>query len=164
MADFFSFFPFTTLNVSPTEQILVTDIIRATQLTKSFRTNPNIYLPIYDIVDNETPEMISLKFYKTTQYQWIIMALNEKYDIYNDYPKSDDIIFAYTTLKYTDPNAVHHYINASGQIIDKFTPFGIPVTNLNYETQQNELKRACKILLPELVSSFIVQFQDANSI
>lgn len=163
MADFFSFFPYSIYNVSPTENILVTDIIRAAQLAKSFTLNPNIYLPIYDIADNETPEMISLRFYNTTQYHWIIMLLNEKYDIYNDYPKSDVIITAYATKKYKNINGVHHYVNLAGQIVDKFTPNKIPVTNLDYETAQNEEKRSCKILAPELISEFIADFQAANA-
>lgn len=40
----------------------------------------------YNIVDGETPEIISERFYGTPNYHWIIMIANEKYDYLNDFP------------------------------------------------------------------------------
>lgn len=156
---YFSYFPYGFLDVSKKEKILVTDIIRAVQLGGGFKGATDIYLPMYRAMDNETPELISLKFYDTVAYGWIIMLLNEKFDRYHDFPVSDTILVEYCTQKYGDPNGVHHYVDLDGQIVDQFSG-GVPVTNYEYETAENEKKRDCLILRPELISVFVKQFQE----
>lgn len=155
---YFGYFPYGFLNVSKTENVLVTDIIRAVQLGAGFKDASNVFLPTYLIGDNETPELISLKFYDTTAYGWIIMILNDKFDRYDDFPVSDTILLDYCTQKYGDPNGIHHYVDNTGRIVDAFS-YGNPITNYEYESDENEKKRPCKILRPELVSLFVKQFQ-----
>ena len=40
----------------------------------------------YDILDDETPEIISTKVYGSPKYHWIIMIVNDMYDYRNDFP------------------------------------------------------------------------------
>jgi hypothetical protein len=154
----FTYFPYGFLNISPTERVLVTDIIRAVQLQSGFQ-DANIYLPPYQILDNETPELISLKHYDTVAYGWIIQLLNQKFDRYDDFPVSDVILMDYCVKKYGNPYGVHHYEDSNGNIVDAFSG-GTPVTNFEYETAENEKKRQCLILRPQLISLFTKQFQD----
>lgn len=161
MSNFFTYFPYGIYNVSKTESILVTDIIRAVQIASGF-SDSNIYLPPYQIMDNESPELISLKFYDTVAYGWVIQFLNQKFDRYDDFPVSDTILVDYTTLKYGDPNGVHHHVNSVGEIVDAFSG-GTPVTNYEYESGENEKKRQCMILRPELISMFVKQYQQLLS-
>jgi hypothetical protein len=155
---YFSFFPYGFYELSKTEKVLVTDIIRAVQLHSGFE-DANIYLPPYQIMDNESPELISLKFYKTTAYGWVIQLLNKKFDRYDDFPVSDVILRDYCEKKYGNPDAVHHYVDGDGQIVDAFSG-GYPVTNYEFESDENEKKRQCLVLRPELISLFVKQFQD----
>jgi hypothetical protein len=157
-SNYFSNFPYGFLEISKTEKVLVTDIIRAVQIQSGFEDS-NIYLPPYQIVDNESPEIISLKFYGSVAYGWVIQLLNQKFDRYDDFPVSDVVLQDYCTKKYGNPNAVHHYVDINGSIVDSFSG-GFPVTNYEYETDQNEQKRQCLILRPELISLFTKQFQD----
>jgi hypothetical protein len=157
---FFDAFPLTMYPLSKNESILVTDIIRAIRIERAFMDETALYLPPYLIMDDETPELISLKFYDTVAYGWVIMLLNQKYDLYDDYPKSDLVVVDYTTKKYGDINAIHHYVDQNGMIVDEFTEGKIPVTNYEYEVEENEKKRQCKVLRPELISMFVKKYGD----
>jgi len=160
MAAYFDQFPLTLYQISKKERILVTDIIRAIRIERGFKDSSDLYESPYLILDNETPELISLKHYDTVSYGWIIQLINEKFDLYDDFPKSDLILTEYTQMKYGDINAVHHYENQDGMIVDAFTPGKIPVTNFEYEVLENEKKRECKILRRELMSTFLKQYRD----
>jgi hypothetical protein len=159
---YFSQFPYGFLEVSKKEKILVADIIRAVQKGGGFKGLSDIYLPPYRIMDNESPELISLKFYDSVAYGWIIQILNEKFDRYDDFPVSDTVLVDYCTQKYGNPNGIHHYVDGDGRIVDAFSG-GYPVTNYEYESDLNEKKRECLILRPELVSIFVKQFQQLMS-
>jgi hypothetical protein len=88
--------------------------------------------------DNETPDLISYKFYDSFQYHYIIMMANEKYDIYNDYAVSDDILnerlssIPLKTLYFT--NGVY---KSNKQLNNSFTPF----TNHDQIKEKNNKNR-----------------------
>jgi hypothetical protein len=46
----------------------------------------------YDIIDGETPEIISEKFYGTPEYHWVVMLANEKFDYLNDFPLPESVL------------------------------------------------------------------------
>ena len=46
----------------------------------------------YWINDGDTPQSISMKFYGTTNHYWTIMYVNNIYDMYHDWPLTDDEI------------------------------------------------------------------------
>ena len=76
----------------------------------------------YFILDGETPEIISHKFYGTTDYHWVIMFINNKFDYINDFPMRDDAILRHTQEKYGDENAssIHHYEDPNGNICNEY--------------------------------------------
>lgn len=47
------------------------------------------YLVPYQILEGETPEIVSKKFYNSTQYHWIVLYLNNITDPRFDWPLSD---------------------------------------------------------------------------
>lgn len=152
-------FPSTTFEIKKNELILVTDFIRAVSIDPSLKNDDTLFTT-YITKDGETPEQLSYKFYKTTQYHWLIMLLNEKFDNINDFPQPDNRIRAHTLQKYGSLTTIHHYINAAGTIVDAFDPLKIPVTVYEYETTLNETKREVKIMRVEILSEFIQQYQD----
>lgn len=152
---FFKNFPVIPYKISTTESVGVQDIIRAVKLDPQLK-NESLFYTDYRVADNETPEMISHRFYGTTMYHWVIMLLNEKFDPYEDFPKSDKILRKYCELKYENILGVHHYIDPLyGQPTDEFNTEKIVVTNLEYETNVNESKRLIKILKKEVLSEFV---------
>jgi Base plate wedge protein 53 len=155
---FFKNFPTIPYRISPTESVVVQDIIRAVQIDPKLK-NESIFFFSYRIEDNETPEMISHKFYGSTAYHWVLMVLNERFDPYDDFPKSDRILRKHCESKYADILGVHHYVDPLyGQPTDEFNTEKIVVTNLEYETTLNEKKRHIKILKPEVLSEFVGRY------
>ena len=159
---FFSKFPSTTFDVNSTTQLLVTDIIRAVKIDPNLKYN-DIYYYEYTAKDDETPEIISHKAYKSTLYHWVIMLINDKFDPWNDFPKNDNALQKMTIDTYGELNAIHHYEDTSGNIVDELSN-GIPITNIEYVRQQNELKRKVKILKREVLADFVSQYQALISV
>src|SRR5687768_4346298 len=91
---------------------VVRDLTRNVRLIKEIASKITLY-ELYDIEDGDTPEIISEKFYGTTQYHWIIMLLNERYDYVSDFPLSQPVLDKFVTQKYGEgnENAVHHWID-----------------------------------------------------
>ena len=110
---FFSYFPQSLFEVKNRENILVTDFLRAIKIDPALKDNP-LFFQIYNAMDNETPEIISHKFYKTTAYHWVIMLLNEKFDFIEDFPKSDVVVRKKTLDKYGSLDGIHHYKDSAG--------------------------------------------------
>jgi len=159
---FFDYFPNTYFNIDDKTLVLVTDFIRAVKLDKVLKTDPTLFYE-YECLDNEMPEIISHKFYKSTYYHWVIMLLNEKFDPYRDFPKDDASIIKMTTDKYTDINGIHHYEDSSGDYVDVFYVGGAPITNLEYERRLNQEKRSIKIMHPEVLSEFVQSYKQLIS-
>lgn len=146
--------------VSDTNAVAVADFVRAVKIDPALKEN-SVVFSIYEAANGETPEIISHKFYNTTEYHWVIMALNEKFDPYRDFPQHDHVIIAYATEKYGSDgiNDIHHYVDENGNIVDQFYPLGTPITNLEYERQVNEDNRTMKIMRRDVLSEFVDSYQ-----
>jgi hypothetical protein len=64
---------------------VVTDITRNVRIIKDILSNVTLY-DEYDIKEGETPEIIADKFYGSSEYHWVVMLTNERYDYINDFP------------------------------------------------------------------------------
>lgn len=160
---FFDKFPTTYFSLSDKTNIIVTDFLRAVKLDPVLKTNSLMY-DVYEAQDGDTAEIISYKFYNSTQYHWVIMLLNEKFDPYRDFPKRDDVLVAYAEKTYDNIDAIHHYEDEHGNWVDNFNSVGIPITNIEYVREQNEATRSTKILSPEILSSFVQQYTSLISV
>lgn len=82
----------------------------------------------YDIIDGETPEIISEKAYGTPHYHWLIMLLNERYDYINDFPLSTQQLYRHVDETYGsgNRNAIHHYIDNLGHTMTSIEPYYDP--------------------------------------
>lgn len=70
---------------------IVRDITRNVRLRKEILENVTLY-DEYDIIDGETPEIISEKLYGTPEYHWVIMLANGKYDYRSDFPLIEPVL------------------------------------------------------------------------
>lgn len=156
---YFEKIPNVLYQIGKNSSVLVKDIVRAIRIDPRVKTDP-LFFMVYRSMDDETPEMISHRFYKSTQYHWVIMLINERYDPYEDFPKSDIVLRDYCAKKYSDPLGVHHYVGPDGFPVDEFNESKIVITNLEYETQRNETLRTLKILKPEVLSEFVGNYEE----
>lgn len=152
------------LNIGGEEQFVqVKDITMNIRFIKEFVSNITLY-EYYDMHDDDTPELVSERFYGTPYYHWILMILNEKYDYLNDFPLGYVNLEQYVKDKYGEDNIydTHHYENSEGYVVDSSYPGATSVSNFDYETKLNEEKRRIKIvdrsILEKIVSDFVKAF------
>lgn len=138
---------------------LLKDLTINVRFIKEFLSNVTLY-DEYDIMDGETPEIISEKFYGTPFYHWIIMILNEKYDYLNDFPLPYNVLYNLALDKYGEDgiNSVHHYENSNGYVVSSEEPLARIVSNLQYEETVNESKRRIKIIDRKIVEKVVEDF------
>lgn len=133
---YFSKFPIVTYKINDKEFVLVTDFIKAIQIDTLLKSD-SLFSDPYDVLDNETPEIISHKFYGTVDYHWVIMLINERYDFYSDFPKSDDIVRKETLRKFGNLEGIHHYEDENGKIINYYPVLNWPLIRQNLTTDSN---------------------------
>jgi hypothetical protein len=78
---------------------IVKDITRNVRLRKDILQNITLF-DEYDIIDGETPEIISEKFYGTPEYHWVVMLCNGKYDYRADFPVPEDVLVKHIANTY----------------------------------------------------------------
>lgn len=88
-----------TNNKNQTKTSVVKDITRNARIKKEVLSNISLY-DEYDIVDGETPEIISEKFYGTPEYHWVIMIANEKYNHVSDFPLQETYLQKHISTYY----------------------------------------------------------------
>lgn len=138
---------------------VVRDITTNVRFRKAILENITLF-DEYDIVDGETPEIIAHKIYGSSEYHWVIMLCNQRYDYLADFPMQSNVLETYIVDKYGDNvHDVHHYENALGQVVTSDTPDAIAVTNYQYEINANEAKRRIKLISPSLLSQITTQFK-----
>lgn len=78
---------------------VVVDVTRNIRFRKNLLNNIQLF-DWYNIVDGETPEIISEKFYGTPEYHWVIMLSNDKYDYRNDFPLPESVLYKHIKTHY----------------------------------------------------------------
>lgn len=138
---------------------IVRDITTNVRLRKAILENVTLF-DEYDIVDGETPEIISAKVYGSPEFHWVIMLCNQRYDYLNDFPMSERVLNDYIAAKYEgDEYETHHYVDDRGFTVASTTPGATPITNYQYEVDLNESKRRIKLISPQLLTQLITQFK-----
>ena len=141
--------------------LIVSDITRNVRFRKEILSNVTLY-DEYDIKEGETPEIIAEKLYGNSQYHWIIMLVNGRYDYIKDFPLTYTALTQYITDKYGVGNEsdAHHYENSMGYIVNYDDPDAESVSNTAYEEKLNEAKRRIKVISPQLLEKIVQQFSD----
>ena len=148
----------------------VTNLLRRIGMRTKLKTNTFLY-DTYSVKEGETPEMIAHKLYGDSQLHWIILLVNEITDRYHQWPMSGGQFLDYLNDKYSNPDAIHHYetTQTSGDTKVKIEVFNevdddaytglTPITNREYEEQQQDQRRKIRLLDPSFVEQFIDEYQ-----
>lgn len=143
-----------------TRAYALTDISRNIRFRKEILSNITAY-EYYDIVDGETPEIISEKIYGNPEYHWIIMLANDIYDYRKDFPLTQLQLQSYVSDKYgVNADSIHHYVNSRGYVVSSDSPGAVSVSNRQYEENVNESKRRIKVIAKSLVGTVLKNFKD----
>jgi len=136
------------------------------------------------IPDGERPDVVAQRIYGDSELDWVVLTTNNITNIRDQWPLSNNDFHNFALDKYgSDENlySISHYetfeirdeynrtILEPGLQVDSdfqftYTTFGGtiqtvnpvgPVTNYEYETRINEVKRVIRILKPEYLAAFV---------
>ena len=148
----------------------VTNLLRRVGMRAKLKSNTLLY-DTYNVKEGETPEIIAHKLYGDTPLHWIILLINDITDRYHQWPMSGGQFLDYLNDKYSNPDAIHHYetTQTSGDTKVKIEVFNdvdddaytwlTPITNREYEEQQQDQRRKIRLLDPSFVEQFIDEYQ-----
>ena len=136
----------------------IVNITQRILIHENVKKNASAYY-FYQLRDGEKPEDIALKVYKNQDLFYIVMMMN---DICSpmDWCMSQNELKEYIEQKYENPDAIHHFENEEGEIINE-NMLANPITNKEVEERLNEEKRKIKILKPEYINEFQKQMQES---
>lgn len=77
----------------------ITNVISRFALNQSLKENASIYYT-YDILDGDTPEILSAKLYGSPDKHWIIMMMNDIIDVGYDWPMEYRTLNRFIDAKY----------------------------------------------------------------
>ena len=159
---YFSKFPYIIYSLDENKtRFIIRDFFRRIKADRVGISSDTAYYD-YFIRDGDTPEILADKIYDNTQFHWVILIANEIIDPRWDWPLPENILYKYIVDKYGLENIgdAHHYINSDGYVVNSTYPGAIAVSNYEYESEENEKKRAIKILKPEFVGDFVKTFTE----
>jgi hypothetical protein len=154
-------------NIAGTPTLLaVRDIALNVRVQREVLSNVLLF-DTYDIQDGDTPERVADRIYGNPNLNWVLMLCNEKFDYTTDFPLSQDTLLEYVKQKYGAENvdAQHelfgklHFKSPEGYTVDADYPLAEPVSNYEWEFEQNETKRSIKIINPQLIDKVVLEIQ-----
>ena len=148
----------------------VTNLLRRVGLRAKVKSNTLLY-DTYDVKEGETPEIIAHKLYGDAELHWVILLVNDITDRYHQWPMSGGQFLDYINDKYSNPDAIHHYetTQTSGDTKVKVEVFNevdddaytglTPITNREFEEQEQDKRRKIRLLDPSFVEQFIDEYK-----
>ena len=110
---YFSKFPYVS-TYQDGQYLVVRDFFRRIGLSEKFKIN-TIFLENYLVMDGETPDLVSAKFYETPKYHWIILLVNEMIDPRTEWPIAERQIIEKVYMDYdaiiTVPTSSSYSVN-----------------------------------------------------
>ena len=140
---FFSKFPLIEYKFGNNAPVLMTHVLRR------FKFNDRIKELVtewtyYEVQDNETPEMVAMRFYNDPNLHWVILMFNDVVDPFTDWPIPSESLNGYAKKMFNDINGVHHW-ELRGKAVPANTPNAHPVKNITFIERVNEFNRRIKI-------------------
>jgi|TARA_B100001094_G_scaffold285887_1_gene300294 hypothetical protein len=148
----------------------VTNLLRRVGMRAKLKSQTLLY-DTYDVKEGETPEMIAHKLYGDAELHWVILLINDITDRYHQWPMSGMQFLGYINDKYSNVDGIHHYesTQTSGDTKVKIEVFNevdddaytglTPITNREYEEQEQDKRRQIRLLDPSFVEQFTDEYQ-----
>ncbi len=175
---YFSKIPNTMYEFNSTS-FLVKDITNRSKFVTELWPYTSIYT-VHEIVDGETAQSLAIEYYKSVAYYWVILLFNEIHNLYFEWPMDPILLDAYLNSKYNknDIYKTKHW-EIDGVVVgtvaeyDKTVDWVVPenpepnnifcerITFYEYENRLNDSRRLIKILTPDLLSDFVLQFENS---
>jgi len=170
MPKYFSYYPKILYDVEGNgNPKVITNLLRRVKIKNGLKESASLFDEV-EVQNGETPEILADNFYGDQKYYWIILLFNNIKDRFYDWPLDNVQFESYVNDKYANPNAVHHYeiTQESGPTsssddshkiqVNSTTPGATAVTNYEYEERLQLKKRLIRVLRPQFLSLFMVEF------
>jgi len=170
MPKYFSYYPKILYDVEGNgNPKVITNLLRRVKIKNGLKESASLFDEV-EVQNGETPEILADNFYGDQKYYWIILLFNNIKDRFYDWPLDNVQFESYVNDKYTNPNAVHHYeiTQESGSTsssddshkiqVNSTTPGATAVTNYEYEERLQLKKRLIRVLRPQFLSLFMIEF------
>lgn len=122
----------------------------------------------YTLSDGETPEAVSNALYKTPFFHWVILTINNIYDVYSEWCLSDTELESYAANVYGDKmNDPAYIVDSYGNVVSaygisdlasgpvKYSGNVSTITNFQWEQLQNEKKRTIRVIKTAYLNQFV---------
>jgi hypothetical protein len=160
-------YPKVNYKISDYDYLTAIDInvgYRVRNILKSYRAIS--YQP-YVIQDGERPDNVSQKLYATPYYDWIILLVNDIYNVYDEWPRDREAFKNYVIEKYgslvTAQSTIKNYYDANKNIIDLTTYTSLPISQRSLETAyEYELRENTNKSIIKTVSLSIAKSVETN--
>ena len=172
MAHYFTYFPqmlYDAVQDGTTSPVLVTNILRRVKVKDSIKDDVALF-DKYRVKAGESPEMVSMRFYGTVDYYWVVLLMNDIKDRFYEWPLSEQDFESFVKEKYTNPQATRHFeiSQSSGKTssidyshlieVNSNEPGATAVSFYEYERRKQDNMSLIKILKPDFVSAFVEEF------
>ena len=172
MAHYFTYFPqmyYDAVQDGTTSPVLVTNILRRVKVKDSIKNDVALF-DKYRVKAGESPEMVSMRFYGTVDYYWVVLLMNDIKDRFYEWPLSEQDFESFVKEKYAVPGATRHFeiSQSSGKTssidyshlveVNSTTPGATAVSFYEYERRKQDNMSLIKILRPAFVSAFVEEF------
>lgn len=150
----------------------VTDITIAF-IAKRIQIDETYLVQKYIIKDSDTPESIALELYSDETLHWVVLFLNNIVDPLCEWCMDSQKVLLMTERKYTNGSGgIHHFYDTmTNRVCDDVDdslyrnstsyPSEIhPVTNLEYELNENDKRREIVVINPAVISKFVTIFEE----
>ena len=129
----------------------------------------------YNVKGDDRPDNVANEIYGDPNLDWVVLLSNNIVNVQSEWPLSQADFYVYITNKYDSEetlySGIHHYesTQTSGDTKVKIEVFNevdsdaytglTPITNREYEEQQQDQRRKIRLLDPSFVEQFIDEYQ-----
>lgn len=97
---YFTLFPKTNIEIE-NKQVVMVDISTRFKLLDYIKKNQDTLIQVdYEIQEEKRPEQVSYELYNSYNYTWIILTLNDVYNIYEDWILPQNVLDKRMIKKY----------------------------------------------------------------
>lgn len=167
MPTFFSKFPKIDYTFADGSIHNLTDINVKYALSSLVKTSSDTFYP-FTYREQDRPDVLSDKYYDSSDYYWLVLMSNDIFDINHDFPLSNSVFNSYLGNKYKANallaghtanlddimaycfDTIHHYEDSQGYVIDHDSYINLGNTKFvsifDYEFKLNESKRTIRLM------------------
>lgn len=155
---FFKDFPVVQYKFADSSPIVLTHILRRFKFRDQIKNMISEW-DVYHIQENETPELVSYKFYGDVNYHWVILLFNDILDPFTDWPMNQESLAKYSFKRYGNPTDIHHW-EKNGKAVPANTIGANAVTNIEFSEMVNEFNRKIRVPKTKHLKEITVELEN----